>query len=326
MHDTLQRIATNGIHLRAFVDGEGPLVVFVHGFPESWYSWRHQFQPVIDAGFRVVAPDVRGYGGSDKPEAVEAYDMQNMIADVLGLIEALGAEQAILVGHDWGAPIVWQTAALHPERVHAVAALSVPYRKRGAVSGIQLWRSLYKDRFFYQIYFQEPGVAEAEMEADVRGALRRLYYAGSGDARRDAWLVHKPPDAKLLDGLVDPSPFPAWLSAGDLDYYVAEFEANGFRGPLNRYRNQDRDWARFPELRDRQVLQPALFIAGSRELVLSFVPGFDMLEGMRECVPDLEPIELIERAGHWIQQERPEQVNALLIPFLVRQRASMLAG
>lgn len=318
MLPNFQTIATNGIQLRAHVQGAGPLVVFVHGFPESWYSWRHQLEPVAAAGFQVVAPDVRGYGGSDKPDSVDAYDMQSLTADVVGIIDAMGAEQAILVGHDWGAPIVWITAALYPDRVRAVVALSVPYSRRGSMSSLQLWKKLYHDRFFYQLYFQTPGVAEAELEKDIRQSLRRLYYAGSGDAPEDTWLQHKPVDANLLDSLPDPQPLPAWMSEKDLDYYTSQFQSSGFAGPLNRYRNLERDWAQLPQLSELEVEQPALFIAGTKEMVLSFVPGADLIENMRASVPNLETVHLIEGAGHWIQQERPDEVNEVMLPFLLR--------
>ena len=175
--------------MRAAVEGEGPLVILVHGWPELWYSWRHQIKPIARAGYRVVAPDVRGYGGSDKPHDVETYDMFHMMADVIGLIDAFGERAATLVGHDWGAPICWNTAALHPDRVSAVAGLSVPYHQRGKVSGIELWRRIYAGKFFYQLYFQAEGVAESELEADVGTSLRKIYFALSGDAPTlDNWL------------------------------------------------------------------------------------------------------------------------------------------
>src|SRR5262245_40202362 len=216
-----ETVATNGIRLRVALAGKGPLVLLVHGWPESWYSWRQQIPMLAEAGYRVVAPDVRGYGGSDKPEAVEAYAIKEMCADVAGLIDALGETQAILIGHDWGAPIVWNTALFHPEKVRAVAGLSVPHLGRGSMPRVEFFRRTYKDRFFYQLYFQTPGVAEADLEADVRTSLRKVYYWASGEA--GPWL-DKPADATLLDGLPDPDPFPAWLQPADLDYYVGEFE------------------------------------------------------------------------------------------------------
>ena len=204
-------VETNGIRLRVALAGKGPLVVLVHGFPESWYSWRHQIPALAAAGYRVAAPDVRGYGGSDKPAAVEAYAIKEMCGDIAGLIEALGERQAVLVGHDWGAPIVWNTSLFFPQNVRAVAALSVPHTGRGAVPRIELFRQIYKDRFFYQLYFQQEGVAEAELEADVRTSLRKMYYWISGEGMKAGPRPQKPADAKLLDGMADPDPLPDWL-------------------------------------------------------------------------------------------------------------------
>ncbi len=311
-----ERIASNGVNLRCVVEGAGPLVIMVHGWPESWYSWRHQIGPVRDAGYRVVVPDVRGYGASDAPEAIEAYDMQSMIGDVLGLIDHFGDRQAILVGHDWGAPIVWNTTALHPKRVRAVAAMSVPYSPRGKISSIALWRQLYPTRFFYQLYFQKPGVAEAEFEADIRTALRKIYYSGSGDAPKSMFKADKPRDARMLDDIPAPDVFPSWLAESDLDYYAAQFQKSGFRGPLNRYRNQERDWEKLTALEGARITRPALFIAGSRDAVLRFVPGVDLVENMKRWVDDLRGCNIFDGAGHWIQQERPDEVNAALLKFL----------
>jgi pimeloyl-ACP methyl ester carboxylesterase len=311
-----ETVATNGIHLRVAMAGQGPLVVLVHGWPESWYSWRHQIPILAEAGYRVAAPDVRGYGGSDKPEAVEAYAIKEMCADIAGLIAALGEAQAILVGHDWGAPIVWNTALFHPDKVRAVAGLSVPHTGRGPAPRIELFRKIYKDRFFYQLYFQEPGIAEAELESDVRVSLRKIYYWASGEAMRAGLRLDKPADARLLDGLPDPEPFPAWLTPTDLDYFVGEFKRSGFRGPLNRYRTSKLDFAQQAAVADKRIEQPAAFIAGSLDPVLRFVPGVDMIETMRARVADLRLVRLIEEAGHWVQQERPAEVNAALTMFL----------
>lgn len=309
-------VHTNGVRLRCVVEGDGPLAILVHGWPESWYSWRHQIAPLRAAGYRVVVPDVRGYGGSDAPQAIEAYDMESLIGDLLGLIDHFGERQAVLIGHDWGAPIVWNTAALHPGRVRAVAALSVPYAPRGKISSTELWRRLYPGRFFYQLYFQEPGRAEAEFETDIRTTLRKIYYAGSGDAPKGIFPRDKPADALMLDTLPDPQTLPAWLAEQDLDYYVAQFAHSGFRGGLNRYRNQERDWERLTALTGARITVPACFIAGSRDKVLRFVPDVDLVENMKRWIDDLRVCELIEGAGHWIQQERPAQVNAALLRFL----------
>ena len=315
---TLESFQTNGIRLRAAIEGEGPLVIMVHGWPELWYSWRHQIRAIAAAGFRVVAPDVRGYGGSDKPHSVEAYDMLALTADVAGLITALGEEQAILAGHDWGATICWNTALLYPDRVRAVAGLSVPYFPRGEISSIELYKRIHAGRFFYQLYFQEEGVAEAELEADVRGALRKIYYLASGDrseAVTEAMLDKKPGDT-MLGGLPDPDPFPDWLSEQDIDYYTAAFEAGGFRGPLNRYRAQQRDWELLADLAGRTVDQPSCLIAGELDPVRGFIPGLDLYQNAGAHCTDYRGTTLIEGEGHWIQQEAPEAVNRALLEFL----------
>ena len=290
-------------------------MILVHGWPELWYSWRHQIEPIAQAGYRVVAPDMRGYGGSDKPHAVEAYAMSEMMADVVGIADALGENRAILVGHDWGAPICWNTAALFPERVSAVAGLSVPYRKRGAVSTIAQWRRIYAGKFFYQV-FQDEGVAEAELEADVRTALRKIYYLISGDAPSlDSW-VQRPPGGGLLEAFTDPSPFPAWMTEQDLDYFVDNFEAGGFRGPINRYRNQETDFDALPKMGVAPVEQPSCFIAGSKDVVRRFVPNFDAYDDIAGNCSDLRFTKIIAGAGHWVQQEAPGEVNAALLEFL----------
>ncbi len=316
MDQDFQTIATNGINLRVALTGAGPLVLLIHGWPESWYSWRHQIRALSAAGYRVAVPDVRGYGGSDKPHEIEAYDMASMTADMVGLIVALGEEQAVVIGHDWGAPIAWNTALLHPGKVRAVAGLSVPYTGPGPAPFIEVAKQVYKDKFFYQIYFQEPGVAEAELEADVRDALAKIYYWISGEGLRAMPPVSKPADAQLLDGMTAPEALPAWLNVEDLDYYVAQFEASGFRGPINRYRNWHRDFALLSPLAGQQIQQPAAFIAGTLEPVLNFVPGVDLVATMREKLADLRVVEMIDGAGHWVQQECADEVNTALIEFL----------
>ena len=259
-------------------------------------------------------------------DAVEAYDMESLVGDVLGLIDHFGEKQAILFGHDWGAPIVWSTAALHSDRVKAVAALSVPYSPRGKISSIALWRQIYAGRFFYQIYFQEPGLAEAEFEADIRTALRKIYFSGSGDAPKGMFRSDKSPGARMLDDLPDPSVLPKWLTEQDVDYYVSQFERSGFRGPLNRYRNQERDWERLTGLGGARITRPACFIAGSRDGVLRFVPNVDLVENMKRWIDDLRVCEIIDGAGHWIQQERPDEVTKLLLGFLATLREGRGAG
>jgi pimeloyl-ACP methyl ester carboxylesterase len=315
---SFQQLETNGISVRAVVEGAGPLVIMVHGFPELWYSWRHQIRPIAQAGFKVVVPDVRGYGESDKPHPIEAYDMISLTNDVVGLIDALGEDQAILFGHDWGAPICWNTAALHLERVAAVAGLSVPFFQRGPQSSIDNWKALYGDGFFYQLYFQEEGVAEAAFEADIRTALRKVYYAISGDGEHAPLhsLSATEPLEDLLATMVDPDPFPAWLTDEDLDYYTEAFTNGGFRGPLNRYRAQQRDWELLPQLSELEVQQPSYFIGGALDPVRTFVPGTDLYAAPEANCTDFRGSTIIDGEGHWIQQEAPEEVTRLLLRFL----------
>jgi pimeloyl-ACP methyl ester carboxylesterase len=316
-----QLILVNGIRLRAMVGGRGPLVVCVHGFPESWYSWRHQLNPLLRAGFSVCALDVRGYGKSDRPAAVSAYAMRELVADVCGVIETLSpGKPAILVGHDWGAPIVWSTALAMPEKVRAVAGLSVPPLPIGTRPLDEVLHERYtqRGRFHYQVYFAREGVAEQEFEADIRANLRRLYYSASGDAAPGSWS-NKPFGARLLDNIEDPVTFPPWLSAADIDYYVGEFERSGLRGPLNRYRNSRADFEFLDPLRDRKIEQPSLYIGGTRDLVLSLIPGGDPLAAMQQRATDVRGAHLLDGCGHWTQQERPAEVTALLLEFLGRR-------
>ncbi|ANK83085.1 MAG: epoxide hydrolase [Rhizobiales bacterium NRL2] len=321
---TFRQVPTNGIELRVATLGDGPLVLMVHGFPESWYSWRHQMKPIAELGFTAAAVDVRGYGGSDKPHPVEAYRLEEITADIAGVADALGGGSAILIGHDWGAPIVWNTALLHPEKIRGVAGLSVPYMPMGERSFIDVVRAAFTDRgrFFYQVYFQDEGVAEAELEADVRASLRRFCYAISGDAPDGTWPVDKPHGAALLERLPDPDPFPAWLTDADIDYYVAEFERSGFRGPLNRYRNHRADHAFLRPHAKTPIVQPSLFIGGTRDLVLKMLPGVDMVAMMRPNLPGLRGARLLDGIGHWTQQEAPDEVNELLTGWLKGFRAA----
>ena len=313
MSDIAHRtIETNGINMHLAEAGEGPLVLLLHGFPELWYSWRHQLPALAAAGYHAVAPDVRGYGRTDAPGAIESYSMLNHVADAVGVLDAVGAEGAVVVGHDWGAPMAWHCALLHPDRFSAVVALSVPYMPRSSAPPTQLMKQMSPDNFFYILYFQEPGLAEAELEADVGRSFRLLLYDASGDAPRSAWLSLKPKEAKLLDGMREPEQLPPWLGRADIDYFIAEFERTGFRGGLNRYRNMDRDWEQLAHLADAKVQQPALFIAGDRDGVLAFTS----IDAMKANVPNLRKAVILPGCGHLTQQERPAEVNSALVEFL----------
>ncbi|WP_439620530.1 alpha/beta fold hydrolase [Hyphomonas sp.] len=319
MSPDLQHVETNGIRLRVATAGDGPLVILVHGFPESWYSWRHQIKALSAAGYRVAAPDVRGYGGSDRPHPVEAYDMESLTSDIAGLAHALSpGEKAVVVGHDWGSPIAWNTARLHADRFRAVAGLSVPYIPPNEIVFIDAVRAFFTARglFFYQVYFQDEGPPEAELENDPAETIRKFYYAISGDAPEGTWPTDKKHGDTLLHRLPEPPmPLP-WLSAEDVAYYDAQFRESGFRGPLNRYRNWHRDHAFLTaQPAPRTIAQPSLYIGGTKDLVLKMSPG-DMLAAMKENLSDLRGATLLEGCGHWTQQERPDEVNALLLDWL----------
>lgn len=315
----MQNIDVGELTLRCAVEGEGPLVIMVHGFPESWYSWRHQIGPVADAGFTACAIDVRGYGGSDKPDPVEAYSMERIVGDLVGLRMALQPDRpAILVGHDWGAPIVWNSALTHPEHFRAVAGLSVPFAGVPARPFSEVFREHFtsQGKYFYQEYFQAEGVAEAEAEKDPRDWVHRMMYSISGDVPPGAYW-NKEYGATFLEGLPDPQPVP-WLTEADMDYYEGEFRQSGFRGPLNRYRNHERDFEWLKAWQGKRIEQPALFIGGTRDpATYLFGAVTDPIAMMRMFAPKVEG-HILEGVGHWTQQERPEEVNRLLLDWLGR--------
>ena len=304
------------IELNVALAGNGPLIVCVHGFPELWYSWRHQIEYFAAREYSVAALDVRGYGKSSSPREIADYTLRNIATDVAAVIDQLGNGKAILFGHDWGAPIVWHTALLHPGQVTAVAGLSVPFFPRGPAPFLEIMKTIYKGRFFYQIYFQPEGVAEAELERDVSSSLRKMYFAASGDAPLNKWLEPKPANAKLLDGFIDPDPYPTWMSANDLKVYIDAFKSSGFRGPINRYRAQVLDYSDLAELGGKTITQPSCFIAGERDLVRSFVPGTDLYANPGIACADFRGATILPRIGHWVQQEAPIETNNALATFL----------
>ncbi|MCB2083141.1 MAG: alpha/beta hydrolase [Sphingomonadaceae bacterium] len=315
----MRHIDVGELNLRCAVEGAGPLVIMVHGFPESWYSWRHQIGAVAQAGFTACAIDVRGYGGSDKPHPVEAYAMEHIVGDLVGLKMALQPDEpAILVGHDWGAPIVWNTALTNPEHFRAVAGMSVPFAGVPSRPFTEVFREHFtsQGRFFYQEYFQEEGVAEAEAEKDPRDWVHRMMYSISGDVPPGNYW-DKPLGATFLQDLPDPQPVP-WLTEADMDFYEGEFRASGFRGPLNRYRNHENDYAWLQGWVGKRIEQPVLFIGGTRDPATTlFGAVADPIAMMRMFAPQVEG-HILEGVGHWTQQERPEEVNALLIDWLKR--------
>ena len=311
-------VKTNGIKMHIAEQGQGPLVLLCHGFPECWYSWRHQLPALAEAGFHAVAPDQRGYGQTDRPEPIMAYHILQLTSDIVGLVHGLGEERAVIVGHDWGAPVSWHCALLRPDIFHAVALLSVPYRRRSweDIRPTEVMKWIAGDQEFYQLYFQEPGEAEAELEADVRTTMLKVLYSGSGDPPPEQrWRPFFPKSGKFLGTSSLPATLPLWLTEHDIDVFTGEFERTGFRGGLNWYRNIDRMWELTPFLSGARLRQPTLFVAGEVDAVITMYRGaFDALE---ETVPNLRQKVLLPGAGHWIQQERPFEVNQLLIEFLI---------
>ncbi|PMB50408.1 alpha/beta hydrolase [Fischerella thermalis CCMEE 5201] len=307
-----RRIETNGVHLNTVVEGQGPLVILLHGWPQCWYLWRHQIDPLVEAGFQVAVPNQRGYDGSDAPEEIEAYDILHLTGDVVGIADALGHETFIVVGHDWGAPVAWNTALLYEERVNAVVGMSVPYFRYPV--GALTKQENFGDNFWYMVYFQKPGIAEAEFEADIRRTLRIIHYSISASAPEGIVLNPKPSTSGFLDGLSDPEQLPKGMTEEDLDYYVAQYKQSGFRGNLNWYRNIDRNMEITPQLEGKKISQPALFIAGEKDIVLQF-PGMS-LDAMTELVPNLKAQVIVPGAGHWVPAEYPQEVNKALLSFL----------
>ena len=311
-HRTVQ---TNGINMRIAEAGEGPLVLLCHGFPESWYSWRHQLPALAEAGYHVVAPDQRGYGETDAPPDVSDYTQFHLVGDMVGLVAALGENQAAIVGHDWGAPVAWNAALWRPDIFRAVAALSVPASDRPAQPPTASMKATFGDRFFYILYFQTPGVAEHELQRDVRVAMRKFLYSASGNSKRGLRGMMDPPhkSAFFLELMEDTEVLPPWLTEEDLDYFVAAYQERGFRGPLNWYRNMDLTWEFAAPFQGRKIEQPALFVSGDRDLIANN-PHYEA--NMRKVAVNLKDVVILPGIGHWTQQEAPAETNAALIGFL----------
>jgi pimeloyl-ACP methyl ester carboxylesterase len=293
-------VSIDGIRLNVLDEGDGPLVVLCHGFPELAFSWRRQVPTLAAAGYRVLAPDMRGYGRSSAPAAIEDYDIVALCGDLCGLLDACGERSAAFVGHDWGAIVVWQLALLHPERVAAVAGLSVPFLPRTPVPPLEIMRSV-RGEDFYIVRFQEPGVADAELAQDVRRTLS-LMLTGATSRTSEFWADHEGETPQL----------PVWISEEELAVYVEAFERTGFTGGLNWYRNFDRNWELTESVADRRVEQPAMFLTGELDVVRKFTST----EGMTDWVTDLRWNTVVPGAGHWVQQEEPEIVNRALLEFL----------
>jgi pimeloyl-ACP methyl ester carboxylesterase len=307
-------VTTNGIRMHLHEAGSGFPVVMCHGFPEMWYSWRHQIRALAAAGFRAIAPDQRGYGETDSPKPIEAFTVRNLVADIVGMLDALKIDKCVIVGHDWGGFVAWQAAMMAPDRIERVIGVNTPFFPRGPVKPLDLMRAAAAGNFHYVLYFQEPGVADAELERDVRRSLRGFYQdppkTTAEEIRKTTSGVFGPAGGGLLDRFSD-APHGKFLTDADFEVFVKAFERSGFTGGLNWYRNFDRNWEESANLEQR-INQPALMITAE----LDFVLRPDMAEGMITWVPNLRKTVLVKGSGHWTQQEKPDEVNRAILEFL----------
>jgi pimeloyl-ACP methyl ester carboxylesterase len=323
-HTTVSTIAVNGVDLVVHEAGERahPTVVLSHGFPELAHSWRHQMQPLADAGFHVLAPDQRGYGHSSAPEAIDAYGTDSLTGDLFALLDHFGKDDAIFVGHDWGSMVVWEAARHQPERVRAVVGVSVPYVE-WPLPPTQLMNMVYGDRFFYILYFQQVGPPEAELGADARHTMAQVLYGASGEAVAGREMPTELPPMEGTGFLSQMSPAPPlpylgpegpWITSDDLDVYAAEFAHSGFFGPVSWYRNLDANQGRAVGLGADRLQMPSFFITGDVDVVRMMDPTG--IERMEQSLPDFRGAAIIPGAGHWVQQETPAAFNDALLGFL----------
>ena len=315
---TLRYIEVNDIRMRIAEAGDdGPLVLLAHGWPEYWYSWRHQLKYLSELGYRVVAPDMRGYGGTDAPIAVDDYNIENIAADMVGILDHLGEERAVMVGHDWGAIVAWQTVQFYPNRFDGLIAMSVPFAGRQERSPMVEWRETFGDNFYYILYHNEPnGVAEREYDSNPRELLSRLYLSPRSPRESPAITDPRASAGGWIGRLGAPKSLPSWLSAFDLNYFVGEFERAGFRGGVNYYRNFHRNWELTESLKNAHIGIPTLFIAGERDVVIGGASEARLQGAMSRVVNDLRGVILVPEVGHWVQQEAPDVVNQAMSDFL----------
>ena len=309
-------LRVNDITLSLYSAGpeQGRPVWLLHGFPECWHSWRNQIAVLAESGYRVLVPEMRGYGQSSAPPAPADYDLLTICSDIQAAMDALRQQQACVIGHDWGAPVACHLALLEPSRVKALCVMSVPFGGRPKRPAIDIMRQLHANKFNYILYFQEPGVAEAELNADIARTLRYLMFSGPSEV----FLQDKPADARLFEGLTEPHVLPDWCTERDFSVYLDTFTTQGFQGALNWYRNFERNWERTDFLAGCQVEQPTLFLLGDCDPVGKLESY--TLQRMTEVIPDLEQ-HLLADCGHWIQNEQAEKVNTLLMQFLARKYA-----
>ncbi len=314
-----EQVAAGGIELHVALAGpvEGPPVVLCHGFPELWYSWRHQLSALGEAGYRVLAPDLRGYGGSSHPKEVSDYGSDRLTGDLCGLLDHYGYERAAFSGHDWGAMVVWEMGRLHPDRVGSICNMSVPYSQAPGPP-TEIFRHIFGDRFFYMLYFQEVGPAESEFDSDPRRYVRTMLYSASGEgmAAASGLRLDAPAEGTRFLDILTPAPdqLPSWLTEEDVDVYTEGLRRGGLFGPLSYYRNLDANWERSKDIPPSVYTMPTGFVTGSLDPVNIMMPG--AVEAMADTLPDFRGSTIIDGAGHWVQQERPAETNAALLAFL----------
>lgn len=301
----------SGLRMHVAEAGEGPLVLLLHGFPECWYSWRHQLTALAEAGFHAVAPDQRGYARTGGPAEAGQYTILHLAGDAVGLVDALGEDRAVVVGHDWGAPVAWALAQMRPDKVRGVVGMSVPHRPRNSSPPVASMRRKFGDGF-YMVHFQQPDVPEAELDRDRAATFRRMLYGVSGDGSAPALVA--PENGGLLDALPEPEKLPDWLTEDDIAAYVEEYAESGFTGPVNWYRNLDRNWELTAAWHRAPIGPPALYIAGDRDGVA--LGARHVIDSMTDFVPNLRDTVWLSGCGHWTQQERPAEVNEALLAFL----------
>jgi pimeloyl-ACP methyl ester carboxylesterase len=315
---SVQTLDVNGLRMQVAMQGTGPLVLLCHGFPELWVSWRAQLEALAAAGYRAVAPDMRGYGGTSEPDDATAYTQLHLVGDMVELVRALKETQAVIVGHDWGAPVAWNAALLRPDVFRAVVGMSVPFAPPGRVEMLAALSQAGIHDFYLQ-YFQTPGRAEAELERDVGASIRRIHFSASGEGKAllgRAVFGAVERDKGFLGHLIEPPSLPDWWNEADFAHYTAEFTRTGFRGGLNWYRNITRSWELLAPWRGQVIRQPSMFIAGASDDVLKFPNSQSQIENFSKTLPGLRGCHILEGAGHWIQRERARPVNSLVIDFL----------
>ena len=305
---------------KCVIKGEGPLVLLVHGWPETWVSWNNQINFIAKLGFQVLAFNTRGYGGSFIPESISSYSLKYFMEDIIDIISFLNKGTAILIGHDWGAPICWTTAAYFKEKVSGVIGLSVPFTRRGKISSTKLWNKLYKNIFFYQNYFQKIDIPEKELEKDILMSLKKIYYWCSAEGYFDKIKTSKDLKSGLLDNIPDPGDRLKWLVNINLKSMVEDFEESGFKGTLNRYRAQEIDWIELQELDEMLITPPSLFIGGEFDPVRSFIRNYDAYKNAGKYCSNYKGTFIIKNSGHWVQQEKPTEVNKIIKEFLMQYK------